>query len=115
MSLAIWWTLSRQGLCGLQAEGAQMSWLKRRAEEAAKTAIPCTCADDYKLRNRSDPQCFWCQHDEDVLAVVEAVAREFAIRTTNALRMRLHCEHKLRSGDSMRAALAIADSDKDEP
>lgn len=31
-----------------------------------KITMPCTCLDDYKKRNMSDPDCSWCGYGEDI-------------------------------------------------
>jgi len=72
------------------------SWLRRRA---LKAVADLTCEHSVALST-------------DVADAIEQVARDFAERTTNALRLRLPCTHYLRSGDAYRAAIAEADKDE---
>ncbi len=68
-----------------------MSWLRKRATEAMLASLPCYCIDAYKDRGLIAPDCPRCQHDEEVVAAIEAVAREFAER---AIARMLFTDHK---------------------
>lgn len=74
------------------------SWLRRRALEVASLLHTTVLGLDYD------------QDEINQMALrIEPAMREFAERTTNALRLRLPCTHYLRSGDAYRAAITEAD------
>lgn len=69
---------------------ARIKELREMAEQAAREAVPCSCIDAFKNRNLTDPQCAYCNYDEQIADAIERVAKEFAER---ALRTVLHPRH----------------------
>lgn len=82
-----------------------MSWLKRRAEEAAKVACwgPAQAADCYC--SYDETPCAACVRDQ-----IEAVAREFADR----VRSRFNIQTDLEEGVIFDTGAIIAEADKDD-
>ncbi len=75
--------------------------LREKAEAATVEAIGgCTCHDDYKCRDRDDPQCVYCNFRDQCVDAMVKFAREHA---ENA------CEEMRWNHGNVAAALRVAE------
>lgn len=83
--------------------------LRERCEEAALGALgACSCHDDYSARDRTDPNCIWCNYHDEVKDALEGVALRERELTIAAMQRILRASERDYAwiGDRIRSELA---------